>query len=200
MHNKWLIIVGVLALLALTACQNNEAGTAPTNTASPTTTPAPALPSATPFRQPTLPPTWTPVASPTLLSADSGGSINQGAASATPKPTLTNTPPPPDDICFIFTPDSAANIPSEAIDYGSSATIYWNPIPVAGYSYEVKLYHPDGNVILDEVVSSNQYTFPLELLNAGGYVYGWEVTPILNGLPTCFPITGEIYVDVPIEG
>ncbi|HLA43495.1 MAG TPA: hypothetical protein VJZ27_08680, partial [Aggregatilineales bacterium] len=136
-------------------------------------------------------PTWT--REPTAQS-QSGGSRNPGNATRTPFPP-TFTPIPIEDICFLFTPEEELNLPGATVNQGNGVTIYWNPIPLDDYRYEVKLYHPDGNLVVQQVVDAAEYTFSADNLITAGYVFGWEVIPLLNGDPVCFPISGEIFVN-----
>lgn len=149
-----------------------------------------------------LPPTWTPI--PTRNPIQGGSTnrdLNQTATflAITPSPTITETPI--NDACYLFTPDEVANRLTEVIIAGQAVTIFWTPIPLQGYSYEVRLFFQDGSQLVTATApeSANSFTFEEGLLIAQNGVYGWEVQPLFNLTPDCFPITGEIFVQAPLD-
>jgi|GEM_PF-5597882 len=132
----------------------------------------------------TLPPTWTPA--PT-----------QEFVRSTREPSVTPTiiiPDTPEPICYVLAPDRERNVPSEFVAAGEPTTIYWNPIPDEAYSYNFKLYHPDGNLVLSEIITDDSFTIPNDILVATNFTYGWELVPQLDGEDACLIITGEIYI------
>lgn len=192
---RW-IALGLFSLL-LVAC-NGESTSSDENAPPPSETPIPAtateIPaSSTPLPQPTLPATWTP--QPSNTPRTTPGSFNPGNASPTATFTPSATAPPPEDVCFLFSPDDDRNEPSDNIFTGDSATIHWNTLPLEGYTYRFELYHPDGTLVVNQEVPTSPFTIDASQLTAVNFTYGWQVIPLLNGDEACFPISGEIYVN-----
>lgn len=135
-----------------------------------------------------LPPTWTPAPTSTARPPE---------RTAAPLPTIfvfSGTLEEVDAICYLFQPDPGVNAGSQTVLQNSPVTLYWNPIPLEGYSYRFRLFHPDGTMILDEQTPDTQFTIPENFLTAENQVYEWQVQPLLNGQPVCFIITDEIFV------
>ncbi len=170
-----------------------------------------------------LPPTWTPlpegfVASPVPTeqrqssAGTTGGSGGSLPPTWTPAPTSTVRPPeitiipptifvfsgtiePVDDLCFLVQPEPGVNAGSEVVQLGSQVLVFWSSIPLPEYTYRFRLIHPDGiSVVLEQDVPETVFLIPENILTAENQVYSWEVQPLKNGSPTCFPITDEIYV------
>lgn len=135
-----------------------------------------------------LPPTWTPAPTSTARPVE---------RTAAPLPTIfvfSGTLEEVEAICYLFQPDPGVNAGSQAVLQNSPVTLYWNPIPLEGYTYRFRLFHPDGTMILDEQTPDTQFTIPENFLIAENQVYEWQVQPLLNGQPVCFIITDEIFV------
>jgi hypothetical protein len=135
-----------------------------------------------------LPPTWTPAPTSTPRTPE---------RTVPPLPTIfvfSGTLEDVDDICYLFQPDPGENAGSQFVRQNSPTTVFWNAIPLPGYTYRFRLYHPDGTMILDEQTSDTQFIIPENFLVAENQVYEWEVQPLKDGQLTCFIVTDEIFV------
>ncbi len=178
-------IIGFIGsgILALVACQPAAPQSAqpilPAIDQTPEVTDS--LATETPFRRPTLPPTWTP----------------------TDEPTATRTPDPsetPDDTsqpseaggaCEGFGPDVARN--SGMVVEGREATVYWLPASDVFY-YEIVLRDANGNQLdlRRTQPSVRSYTFD-DGLFAFNEIYTWQVTPYdASGNPICQTASSEL--------
>ncbi len=140
---------------------------------------------------PTLPPTWTPAPA---AEQPRGPSANVGEGllpTATPFPTER----PQAGECFLYSAEDTLNADSEVLSEGQDARIYWSMIPDAAYRYRVRLYHPDGTRLVEEVVNADSFTFEADQFQTRGFEYAWEVQPLNAGEEACFLITGEIVVE-----
>lgn len=186
-------------MLVLAACDNSgDATLTPAPTLAPTQG-ASATPEIvnTPVPANTLPPTWTPAP---VEPTRTPGRANVATIQVTSTiPFFSGTLTPVAEECNVFAPDSERNASTEQVDPGNDVTIHWTPIEETGYTYRVRLLHPAGMTTIEQEVEIPQFTFTPEMLNSPGFTFGWEVQPLLFGELTCYPISGEIYVNPVFE-
>lgn len=140
-----------------------------------------------------LPPTWTPIAT---VQREAGGSSNPGLPT-TATPTAEPTEFVVEDVCFFFDADDQRNEVSEVIDEGQGTTIYWQPLPDDEFVYIFQLVHPSGDIVLEVELpaAQSEYEIDAEFFNTPGAIYGWQLIPERAGVRTCFPISGDIFVN-----
>ena len=119
---------------------------------------------------PTLPPSWTPEPTNTLI----------------PQPTRFETMPPPTvrPACQEFRIDREQS--SDEITLGENPILAWTQVPGAG-SYRVRLFDESGVPITDDppIAVENVYTLSGEYFTMPGR-YGWEVQPLdAAGIQMC---------------
>ncbi|MDX2140452.1 MAG: hypothetical protein SF123_20380 [Chloroflexota bacterium] len=170
----------VLTLL-LAACGGQAA---PTTTPVPPTLPVPTVelppepvvPQPTVFL-PTLPPTWTPIVTPTVFA---------------PEIDLTNAAllvQPTNAVCTGFLSDRAQS--ARFFGLGQPVVVVWTPVPTAA-SYRVTLFDRGARALWFDLTTDIRITIPGEFL-VGDSLFGWEVRPYdAAGVQLCLPVGDEI--------
>jgi hypothetical protein len=189
MHKSGLLLVAVVFIIALAACNTggepelptlasiddgDTPALAPTETATEQTSDDPTPTAESVIRErPTLPPTWTPLAS-----------------TSTPEPTPaqpTNVPTPIEErseACDRFVVDRANS--AQSIRVGDSPTVAWTRLDTP----ELRLYHltvvdEAGEERYQRLVEDTSHTIPAEVFT-DAVLYGWEVLPLDElGQPIC---------------
>lgn len=204
-------------LLLLTACGHLGAPVI-TATPSPVVVLTTEVPSATPVRRATLPPSWTPVqswtptrtltpsitptASITLTPSNTFTPSQTFTASKTFTPTATPTAnatnqfllsQPLPAVCATFGADPDKN--PRQFAYSTAPTVFWTPVETA-VAYQVRLYDSNRVTLLTETTTETALTFASDLF-APGQNYAWDVAPLDNdGVQLC-PARGALLVPSP---
>lgn len=176
-------VVIIIVILLLASCRSQDTQL-PTLFPSATPLAAPSLTfTPTPLVRSTLPPTWTLTPVPT----------------DTPLPP-TNTPPPTvlvptlSPACNTFGPDF--NRTPREFPVGAAPTVYWIKVEGAG-SYHLSLVDDNANQLVDTIVVDTSFTFDKALFKLGTR-YGWEVYPLDDkGIQMCYSRGGEL---LPVRG
>lgn len=198
----------------------------------PTTTPTPLPPTeeepeiaptvvATIPQVATLPPVWTPTSLPPTATTipTAVPSTPTVAVSPTIAPEVTeSTPeggvdatlasPVGTTDCAEFRPDLERT--GESFSLGDGPTLYWVPFAHA-VTYRVRIYDPEGAIILTESVPGelDQFTLPVELFEefesyirlANVGVFTWDAIPMgLYDLEFCDLIGGELVFTIGVTG
>ncbi len=190
MRHQSFVVGFILLTLLLGGCGPNAAPP-PTDTPTPPPTQAPVI--VTPLPNPSVPPTWTPL-----------------PANNTPVPTDTalpsDTPPPATPLVFA-TEDPACDTwravqvdNQEDFAGGAVPIIKWAALDAAS-AYGVSVVAVAWNEVVNTFVEPSaspdaeaaflSYEIAPDVLGAGGFGYGWEVTPLGDQGALCYGISGE---------
>ena len=188
MRRQPIIAFAICFAFLLAACQPDSAPALPTlaEVAPPTTeVPSTAAPpteapaTATPFVRATLPPIFTPTASPTHTPLP-------------PTATLTAQPIVSEllEVCRTF------NINRETSQteflFGTTPRVEWFAVEGAAF-YRVSLKDRFGLEIFNDFTEDTSFIFPIELFDKGA-LYGWEVYPLdAAGIQMCYGLGSELF-------
>jgi len=171
----------LLLLILFSACGGQAAPTAtpePPTLAAPTVAASsePAAPQATAVI-PTLPPTWTPIVTPTVFSPE----IDLTNAALLAQPTNA--------VCTSFLSDRVQS--ARFFTLGQAVVVMWTPVPTA-VRYRVTLFDRGARALWFDFTTDTRITIPGEFL-VGDSLFGWEVRPYdAADVQLCLPVGDEI--------